>query len=118
MKPCLDNVTWKTLPHMDLHTGDTDEVKKRCQYIYWNLLEIPDGKQLPRADAYVRELFQTKRCQSSTMDKVLEAYCEYITPDSLDRLIRRKPDDDDRQVAEDAVSHYQKWTRERTSSPI
>jgi hypothetical protein len=82
-----------------------------CQYIIWNLLEIPDKAQLPRADSYIRELFQTTRC--GVLADVREAYCKYLGREILQRVLDRQVQDPEVIICEDAVWHYQKWTRER-----
>ena len=84
----------------------------RCQNIYMNLLQLPLSDKLPRSDTYVRELFQCHRCASDGLNDMLSAYTEFMGDETTERILSRQPTEQDFLAAEDAVVHYQKWTRD------
>lgn len=88
-------------------------IPKQCQYIYMNLLQLPLSEKLPRSDAYVRYLFQCNHCDTNGLKDILEAYTEFMGEQTTKRILHREATARDILVAEDAVIHYQKWTREQ-----
>lgn len=86
---------------------------RRCQYIYMNLLSLSLSDKLPRSDTYIRELFQCHRCAREPLNEMLAAYTKFMGKETTQRILERNADERDFLAAEDAVVHYQKWTRER-----
>lgn len=85
---------------------------ERCQNIYMNLLQLPFSEKLPRSDTYMRELFQCHRCDATGLNEMLGAYTDFMGKETTERILNRKASEEDFLAAEDAVVHYQKWTRE------
>lgn len=85
---------------------------ERCQNIYMNLLHLPFSEKVPRSDTYVRELFQIYRCDVESLKALLDSYTSHMGEDTTGRILKMEATEKDYLAAEQAVVHYEKWTRE------
>ena len=87
----------------------SDTPVEKCQNIYWNLLQLhsSDGVTAP---AYVREFWQTSRCDNCAdfsthrhdMQKILGE-------DTVNRILEYQSNEKDDEKATQAVVHYFYW---------
>lgn len=95
--------------------------KKKCQSIYQNLLECRQEKDI-LASAYIREFFETSRCDAEYNFKPFRE--EYKTridksdPQRLDRLLTFAETEVDEKIAAQACMHYAKWHNKHLVSAL
>jgi hypothetical protein len=95
--------------------------KKKCQSIYQNLFECRQEKDIP-ASAYIRELFETSRCDSDVDFKPFrEEYSVRLNKGDAKRLLRVLEFEEtevDEKIAAQACMHYVKWHNEQLVSAL
>lgn len=89
-----------------------DDLQKKCDSIFANLLRNP-GKKDILASAYIREFFETCRCDGvHDLSAQREEYRSKVDADEKGRLARIllfKETDMDEKVAAQAALHYDEW---------
>ena len=99
-----------TIPHQN----QTPEVGS-CYKIYWNLHEMMQNKDIP-ASFFIRELFQTVRCDNVKDFKELRSrYHSFIDEqkaDSFNKIMTLQGDANTEEAAVQTFLHYQTWTAE------
>jgi hypothetical protein len=97
------------LPNIDKSTD-----KKKCSMIYWNLIELTKSKSEETAPYFLREFYQTKRCDNfydfSANRKDFEDYLGNKTVENVLNFDEEKDPKDVKKVAQ-AVFHYNAWSR-------
>jgi hypothetical protein len=86
----------------------------KCQNLFFNTLMLVAKTDVRTLDEtiFVRELFQTVRCDSfHDLKHVRENYADHIGLDELRRIVTKKQTESDREATADAFAHYGEWTR-------
>jgi len=95
--------------------------KKKCQSIFQNLLECHQAKDIP-ASAYIREFFETSRCDAEFDFKPFrEEYKNRINKGDHERLQRVLDFAEtvvDEKIAAQACMHYAKWHNKQLVSAL
>ena len=95
--------------------------KKKCQSIYQNLLECRQEKDIP-ASAYIREFFETSRCDGEVNFKPFrDEYSTRINKgDSkrLQRVLGFEETEVDEKIVAQACMHYAKWHNKQLVSAL
>lgn len=100
---------------------DSSLEKKKCQSIYQNLLECRQAEDIP-ASAYIREFFETSRCDTEFDFKPFRG--EYSTrinkgdPERLQRVLNFAETVVDEKIAAQACMHYAKWHNNQLVSAL
>jgi hypothetical protein len=92
--------------------------KKKCQSIYLNLLQCRHEKDIP-ASAFIREFFETSRCDSVVDFKIFrEEYSVRLNKgdnERLQRILEFKDTEVDEKIATQACMHYAIVAQQTTS---
>ena len=100
---------------------EPDLEEKKCQSIYQTLLECRQQKDIP-ASAYVREIFETSKCDAQFNFKPFrEEYTARLNkddPQTLQRVLAFKETDVDEKIAAQACMHYAKWHNKQLVSAL
>ena len=93
---------------------------ERCQSIYWNLIKILEsGKSQRNPTLFIREFFQTERCDSySDLSKEREAYKNKIGDEALENIFNFRETICDEKKCAQAVLHYGYWNQKRLISSL
>ena len=95
-----------------------NNTKVKCNTIFENLLHF-HGQQDMLSSAFIREFFETVRCdQVFDMSTHRAEYEKKITKDRLDRILTFKTNDKDESVAAQATLHYHYWHQTRLLKAI
>ena len=96
-----------------METKDLHHVK--CNSIYLNLLQIRGDREIP-APAYVREFFETSRCDSvrdfSKQRESLRTKMDAFSPGATKRILEGDETERDEKAAAQAILHYHGWHEE------
>lgn len=87
-------------------------IKQKCQSIWYNLL-APKSNYGDNATIYLREFFETHRCDHiHDMKSYRNNYRSYIGSEAYKRIIHGQPiSEDDKMKASSSVFHYYEWDR-------
>ena len=98
--------------------NDNKNIKVKCNTIFENLLHF-HGQQDVLSSAFIREFFETIRCdQVFDMSVHRAEYEKKLTKDRLDRILTFKATDEDESVAAQATLHYYSWHQTRLLKAI
>lgn len=88
--------------------------KSRCNMIYWNLVELLSNKATgQQAAVYLREFWQTKRCdQFSNLSGLRKALRDRMGDEDLSTVFAFKEEQSQERKATQAVAHYYRWHSE------
>ncbi len=93
---------------MDDHTTPADR-RVKCNNLFVNLLHFHEQPEI-LSSAYIREFFETARCDAVfDMAPYRAEYEKKLTKERLDRILMFKSTDDDELVAAQAAMHYHSW---------
>lgn len=84
---------------------------QKCQTIYLNLLDALSTDKTFSTPTFVRELWQTKRCdQYHSLTDLREDITAHMGKDTLERILAYKASPVDEEKAMDTMIHYSRWT--------
>ncbi len=92
-----------------------------CNFIFVNLLNLLHfhGQQEIPSSAFIREFFETARCDRIfDMSPHRAEYERKLTAERLDRIMAFKTTDEDESVAAQATMHYHSWHESRLLKAI
>lgn len=111
------------IPHFDEEkTGIA-----QCRSIYWDLLDMvekPSKEQINFGPFYLRELYQTQRCDTIVKDfSILRNRMESYLSDLGDketskRILDFEANEEDKEKATQAVIHYSYWHRRQLRATL
>ena len=83
---------------------------QKCNAIFLNLLTLANKGKDMSSSAYIREFWETARCDKvSDMEVHREEYRAFVKPSRLERILTYNETDKDEKVATQAVMHYSTW---------
>jgi len=92
--------------------------RAKCNTIFVNLLRF-HGQQDTLSSAFIREFFETARCdQVFDMSVHRAEYERKLTKPRLERILAFKNTDEDELVAAQATMHYHTWHEKRLLAAI
>lgn len=98
---------------------DDSKGREKCNTIYMNLLHFHHMQPEILSSAYIREFFETARCDLVfDMSAHRAEYERKLTKERLDRILAFKSTDEDESVAAQATMHYHSWHHTRLLKAI
>jgi len=87
--------------------------REKCQSIYWNLLELLNRQDLPAAHLYIRDFFETSRCDQfkdfkGLRQDVVDMAGRY-DQNALSRVLDAEHHDRDEDIMQTVQTHYHTW---------
>jgi len=103
--------------------NENEELEKvKCQSIYQNLLDCRQEQDM-LASAYIREFWETARCDTVATDfspfrKEFEGRLNARESGALNRILSFDETEKDEKVAAQACGHYSKWHNKQIVSAL
>jgi hypothetical protein len=86
--------------------------ESKCQSIYWNLIRCQNTTNVP-ATAYIREFFETERCDEfndfSPHRNEIEVKLQSLSNGALSRVLILSESDIDEKAVAQVCLHYHSW---------
>eukprot|EP01089_Gocevia_fonbrunei_P020210 TRINITY_DN7461_c0_g2_i1.p1 TRINITY_DN7461_c0_g2~~TRINITY_DN7461_c0_g2_i1.p1 ORF type:complete len:198 (-),score=22.51 TRINITY_DN7461_c0_g2_i1:261-854(-) len=92
---------------------------KKCQSIFWNLIELMQGKYSEDSVSIIREIAETKRCDKfSDLSDVRMSIKGKIGAEGLRRIMNFNETEDDEKRARQSLIHYYYWINKNMKSSL
>lgn len=104
-----DAMSNRNLPNIDKITD-----KKKCAMIYWNLIELTKSKSEDTAPYFLREFYQTQRCDNFyDFSENRQDFEAYLGPKTIENVLNYEEEKDPKDIKKvaQAVFHYNAWSR-------
>ena len=86
----------------------------KCQSIYWNLLVMLEKDKSFWHSVFIRELWQTKKCDEIyNLEQLRNNYINHMSKETHERVIQFKSTPTDELKATQSVFHYRMWTKKK-----
>jgi len=125
----MKNQTTDTHPQSSADTTMPNSEKPvfvgKCNSIVWNLLENLTSDSEITSSIFIRELFQTERCDqfinSSSLSDLRRDYKDYLNHDddkTFERITHFDHTRKDEEKCQQALFHYHEWTKSQLESQL